>query len=116
MAGINTAVTGVGTAAGAGATVVGVIKANKDKEVEVKLEKLRQIEQQNPDIKSSDEDWDNFSTDMQAQLESAKQEIERYQAEIEKLLTGEGVRKEAGKTMPAKGLTLEEVFYEDLVW
>ncbi len=85
MAGINTAVTGVGTATGAGATVVGVIKANKDKEVEVKLEKLRQIEQQNPDIKSSDEDWDNFSTDMQAQLESAKQEIERYQAEIEKL-------------------------------
>ena len=37
-------------------------------------------------------------------------------AEIEKLLTGEGVRKEAGKTMPAKGLTLEEVFYEDLIW
>ena len=36
--------------------------------------------------------------------------------EIEKLLTGEGVRKEAGKTMPAKGLTLEEVFYEDLTW
>ena len=34
-------------------------------------------------------------------------------AEIEKLLTGEGVRKEAGKTMPAKGLTLEEVFYDD---
>ena len=36
--------------------------------------------------------------------------------EIEKLLTGEGVRKEAGKTMPAKGLTLEEVFYDDLTW
>ena len=36
--------------------------------------------------------------------------------EIRTLLTGEGARKEAGKTMPAKGLTLEEVFYEDLVW
>ena len=36
--------------------------------------------------------------------------------EIETLLTGEGARKEAGKTMPAKGLTLEEVFYEDLRW
>jgi tRNA pseudouridine38-40 synthase len=36
--------------------------------------------------------------------------------EIEKLLAGDGVRKEAGKTMPAKGLTLEEVFYEDLKW
>ena len=33
--------------------------------------------------------------------------------EIETLLTGEGARKEAGKTMPAKGLTLEEVFYDD---
>ena len=30
MAGINTAVTAVGTAAGAGATVVGIVKANKD--------------------------------------------------------------------------------------
>jgi len=36
--------------------------------------------------------------------------------EIRTLLTGEGERKEAGKTMPAKGLTLEEVFYEDLTW
>ena len=36
--------------------------------------------------------------------------------EISHLLAGEGARKEAGKTMPAKGLTLEEVFYEDLVW
>ena len=33
MAGINTAVTGVGTAAAAGATVVGVIKANTDKKL-----------------------------------------------------------------------------------
>lgn len=36
--------------------------------------------------------------------------------EIETLLTGEGARKEAGKTMPAKGLTLEKVFYDDLSW
>ena len=85
MAGINTAVTGVGTGLNVGATVVGVVKADKDKEVEVKLEKLRQIEQQNPGIESSDEDWNSFSNDMQARLESAKQEIERYQVEIEKL-------------------------------
>ncbi len=32
--------------------------------------------------------------------------------EIRTLLLGQGARKEAGKTMPAKGLTLEEVFYE----
>ena len=46
MAGINTAVTGVGTAAGAGATVVGLVKASKDKKIanlEEKLAKLKEI-------------------------------------------------------------------------
>ena len=46
MAGINTAVTGVGTGLGAGATVVGIIKANKDKQIanlEEKLARLKQI-------------------------------------------------------------------------
>ena len=85
MAGINTAVTGVGTAVGAGATVVGLVKASKDKEVEVKLEKLREIEQRNPDVEASDDEWDTFSASMQTQLSAAKQEIEKYQAEIEKL-------------------------------
>ena len=51
-----------------------------------------------------------------------RRSIRKYQdrpvedEKIEKLLRGEGVRKEAGKTMPAKGLTLEEVFYDDLNW
>ena len=85
MAGINTAVTGVGTAVGASATVVGLVKASKDKEVEVKLEKLREIEQRNPDVEASDDEWDTFSASMQTQLSAAKQEIEKYQAEIEKL-------------------------------
>ena len=39
MAGINTAVTGVGTAVNTGATVVGIVKANKDKQAE-ELERL----------------------------------------------------------------------------
>lgn len=85
MAGINTAVTGVGTAVNTGATVVGIVKANKDKDVEIKLEKLREIEQQNPGVMSSDDEWNAFSTAMDIQKESAKQEIERYHAEIEKL-------------------------------
>ena len=85
MAGINTAVTGVGTAVNTGATVVGIVKANKDKDVEIKLEKLREIEQQNPGVMSSDDEWNAFSTAMDTQKESAKQEIERYHAEIEKL-------------------------------
>ncbi len=51
MAGINTAITGVGTAAGIGATTAGLIKANKDKtieqiekDIETELEKLRAIQ------------------------------------------------------------------------
>ncbi len=46
MAGINTAVTGVGTAAGAGATVVGLVKASKDKQIanlEEKLARLKEL-------------------------------------------------------------------------
>lgn len=47
MAGINTAVTGVGTGLGAGATIVGIVKANKDKQIaklEEQLSKLREIQ------------------------------------------------------------------------
>jgi len=40
MAGINTAITSVGTAAGIGATVTGLVKADKDKQIE-KLEMVR---------------------------------------------------------------------------
>ena len=46
MAGINTAVTAVGTAAGGAATVVGLVKANKDKQIanlEKELEKLQEV-------------------------------------------------------------------------
>ena len=49
MAGINTAITGVGTGVGIGATAVGIVKANKDKEleqVEIELEKLCELEEQ----------------------------------------------------------------------
>lgn len=85
MAGINTAITSVGTATGVGATTVGLVKASKDKQVEIKLAKLREIEQQNPDISQNDDDWDTFSNAMETELANAKQEIKQYQAEIEKL-------------------------------
>ena len=43
-AGINTAVTAVGTAAGVGATVTGIVKASKDKQIEqLEMERLRKI-------------------------------------------------------------------------
>ena len=46
LAGINTAVTAVGTATGGAATVVGLVKASKDKQIadlEKRLEKLQQL-------------------------------------------------------------------------
>ncbi len=47
MAQINTAVTGVGTAAGAGATIVGIAKANVDKQIEKLINDVKQRESQN---------------------------------------------------------------------
>lgn len=85
MAGINTAITSVGTAAGIGATVTGLVKADKDKHIEIKLEKLREIEQKNPDLQSTDAEWDNFESGLTTELANAKIEVEKYQAEIEKL-------------------------------
>ena len=46
MAGINTAVTGVGTGLGAGATVVGIVKASKDK-------KIAELESRLPNVRES---------------------------------------------------------------
>ena len=85
MAGINTAITSVGTATGVGATVTGLVKADKDKQIEIKLEKLREIEQKNPDLQSTDAEWDNFESGLTTELANAKTEVEKYQAEIEKL-------------------------------
>lgn len=44
MAQINTAVTGIGTAAGAGATIVGITKANIDKQIEKLISDVQQRE------------------------------------------------------------------------
>lgn len=44
MAQVNTAVTGVGTVAGAGATIVGIAKANIDKEIEKLIRDVQQRE------------------------------------------------------------------------
>ena len=48
MAGINTAITSVGTAAGVGATVTGLVKADKDKQIEkLEMERLQKISESN---------------------------------------------------------------------
>lgn len=48
MAGINTAITGVGTAAGIGATATGLVKTSKDKQIEkLQMQKLQKISESN---------------------------------------------------------------------
>ena len=57
LAGINTAVTAVGTGLGVGATVVGFVKSSKDKEIERLekiLEKLKNIESNMPSKPTND--------------------------------------------------------------
>ena len=52
MAGINTAVTGVGTAVNTGATVVGIVKANKDKQAEELERLLKELSEMEDDQES----------------------------------------------------------------
>ena len=88
MAGINTAVTGVGTATGVGATVTGVVKASKDnkiEELEIKLEKLREIESKNQEQESGDFDPEAFAAEFESEYSSIAQQLKDYQSEIDKL-------------------------------
>lgn len=87
-AGINTAVTGVGTATSVGATVTGVVKASKDskiEELEIKLEKLREIESKNQEQESGDFDPEAFATEFESEYSSIAQQLKDYQSEIDKL-------------------------------
>ena len=88
MAGINTAITGVGTGLGAGATVVGLVKASKDKEmdeIDVKLQKLRELESANKTINPTEAEVEQFQKDFQNSYTSSIQEIERLEKEREEL-------------------------------
>lgn len=88
MAGINTAVTGVGTATGVGATVTGLVKASKDKQVaelEIKLEKLRELENKNPQAESAPSDFDMFYQEFEQSYTSIAQQLKDYQSQIDKL-------------------------------
>ena len=87
-AGINTAVTGVGTATGVGATVTGIVKVSKDskiEELEIKLEKLREIESKNQQQESGEFDPEAFASEFEAEYSSIAQQLKDYQSEIDKL-------------------------------
>ena len=88
MAGINTAVTGVGTAANAGATVVGVVKASKDKEAEELENLLAQIDELNEQSEMdppSKEEADAFLKEFKEELSKAIANKNTYRSELEKL-------------------------------
>lgn len=86
MAGINTAVTAVGTASGTAATVVGIVKASKDSEAE-ELEKLikelEELEKDKPE--PTDAQIASFEREFNASYETAVQELAAAKAELDKL-------------------------------
>lgn len=85
MAGINTAVTAVGTATGAGATVVGIVKTGKDKKAE-ELEKiLQEIEEmQGTATPLTEEEFEIFLSEFNATYETAVKNQDSVQEELEK--------------------------------
>ena len=85
MAGINTAVTGVGTGLGAGATIVGIVKANKDKQIarlEEELSKLHAI-QEHRSFKAPNRE--ELLAGMDAYYQDTKDESKEIEGQIEKL-------------------------------
>lgn len=85
MAGINTAVTAVGSATGAGATVVGIVKTAKDKKAE-ELEKiLQEIEEmQGEATPLTEEEFEIFLSEFNATYETTVKNKDSVQEELEK--------------------------------
>ncbi len=86
MAGINTAVTAVGTATGVGATVVGIVKAKKDSEIENLedlIKELQDLEQGKPEPTKAERE--KFLKDFNDSYTTAVTEIRQYKEKVEKL-------------------------------
>ena len=86
MAGINTAVTAVGTGLGAGATVVGIVKADKDKDAE-ELEKLIKELHELEDGKDepSDAEVVSFLKEFDSSYDTAIKDLTTAQAKLDEL-------------------------------
>lgn len=86
MAGINTAVTGVGTGLGVGATVVGIVKAGKDDQAE-ELEKLIKELHELEDGKTepSDAETAQFLAEFENSYDAAIRDIQTAQSKLDKL-------------------------------
>jgi len=75
MAGINTAVTGVGTGLGVGATVVGIVKASKDKQAEELERLIKELAEMEDDKESPTEDQiAEWGREFNQSFESSKSE------------------------------------------
>lgn len=85
MAGINTAITGVGTVAGAGATVVGIVKSSKDAKAE-ELEKiLEEIHERSKNFTPmTDEEIEIFLSDFDDAYQTALDSEAAVESELEK--------------------------------
>ena len=88
MAGINTGVTAVGTGLGVGATVTGFVKSAKDKkiaQIEKELEKLRQIQSQQPKIAVPNKAEVLAAADQFFAENQDETKAKEYESEIQKL-------------------------------
>lgn len=86
MAGINTAVTAVGTVAAGGATVVGLVKASKDKqaeELERLIQELRKLEEGKPE--PTDAEIAKFEEEFNISYNEAVKKPETFQAQLNDL-------------------------------
>lgn len=86
MAGINTAITSVGTTAGVGATITGFVKQSKDNQAE-ELEKLiKELEELEKNaIYPTDAEQQAFLAEFEQSYDIAIKDIDDAQAELDKL-------------------------------
>lgn len=109
MAGINTTVTAVGTAAGVGATVVGIVKASKDAEAEELERLIKELEElSGEDAEPTDEEIENFLTEFDLAYDDAVKRLEEYKAQQEKL-TKQSIRLGNWRTGLVAGATATNV-------
>lgn len=88
LAGINTAVSGVGTGLGVGATTVGIIKYATDKEAasyEKLLEELREKTKGGEFSTPTEIEVNNFENEFNLSYEAAVRDVDKYQSELDKL-------------------------------
>ena len=86
MAGINTAVTGVGTGLGVGATVVGIVKASKDDEAEELAKLIKELhELEDGKAEPTDAEVQSFLKEFETSYDSAIKDLITAQAKLDEL-------------------------------